>query len=113
VTAQLIAPAPCAHLMACPQCRRRTGAEVLARHKAERALAAINAPPDPNEERPSARELQVVQLAAQGMDLHEMAAELELSPQTVKSHLRRARGKAGARNTANLIALCLRRRWIK
>lgn len=56
----------------------------------------------------SAREVQVLTLAADGMSNPEIAAELGLSALTVKSHLSRMNRRLGARDRAHLVLLALR-----
>lgn len=52
----------------------------------------------------TARELDVLRLAAQGRSLEEIGHQLYLSRNTVKSHLAHAYGKLGAHNRAQAIA---------
>jgi PAS domain S-box-containing protein len=53
----------------------------------------------------TARELQVVGLVAMGRRAHEIADELGIAPSTVRSHVRRAMRKVGARSQAQLVAI--------
>jgi PAS domain S-box-containing protein len=53
----------------------------------------------------TARELQVVGLVAMGRRAHEIANELGIAPSTVRSHVRRAMRKVGARSQAQLVAI--------
>jgi len=55
----------------------------------------------------TAREAQVVQLIAGGLDTSEIAASLLVSPNTVRSHVRNAMSKLGARTRAQLVARVL------
>jgi DNA-binding CsgD family transcriptional regulator len=55
----------------------------------------------------TAREAQVVQLIAGGLDTSEIAATLLVSPNTVRSHVRNAMSKLGARTRAQLVAQVL------
>ena len=57
----------------------------------------------------SVRELQVLQLLADGMSDREMGAELNVSVETVRSHLKRLRRKLGAINRTTAVARGLRR----
>jgi DNA-binding NarL/FixJ family response regulator len=56
----------------------------------------------------SAREVQVLALAADGLSNPEIARELGLSALTVKSHLARMTRRLGARDRAHLVLLALR-----
>lgn len=56
----------------------------------------------------SRREREVVQLLAQGMSGTEIAEQLVLSPDTVRTHVRNAMERCGAHTRAHLIALALR-----
>jgi DNA-binding NarL/FixJ family response regulator len=56
----------------------------------------------------SAREVQVLALAADGLSNPEIARELGLSALTVKSHLGRMTRRLGARDRAHLVLLALR-----
>lgn len=55
------------------------------------------------------REIEVLELVAQGRTNERIAAELELSPLTVKKHLERMSAKLGAANRAALVALAWQR----
>lgn len=54
------------------------------------------------------RELEVVGLLASGLSGSKIAAELFISPDTVRTHIRNARAKLGARTQAHLIATAAR-----
>ena len=54
------------------------------------------------------RELDVIMLVASGMDNHEIAAQLSVSPFTVKTHAVRAMTKVGARDRAQLVTFTFR-----
>jgi PAS domain S-box-containing protein len=58
---------------------------------------------------PSARELQVLTLLADGATDPQIAKQLELSPATVQTHVRNAKAKLGARTRAQAVALVLER----
>jgi DNA-binding NarL/FixJ family response regulator len=54
------------------------------------------------------RERDIVVLVASGMDNHEIAAQLSVSPFTVKTHAVRAMTKVGARDRAQLVTFAFR-----
>ena len=58
---------------------------------------------------PSARELEVLTLLAEGATDPQIAKQLELSPATVQTHVRNAKAKLGARTRAQAVALVLER----
>jgi PAS domain S-box-containing protein len=58
---------------------------------------------------PSARELEVLTLLAEGSTDPQIAKRLELSPATVQTHVRNAKAKLGARTRAQAVALVLER----
>jgi PAS domain S-box-containing protein len=53
---------------------------------------------------PTPRELEVISLLAMGYRVHEIAAELYISPATVQTHVRKAMAKLGTRSQAHLVA---------
>jgi PAS domain S-box-containing protein len=53
------------------------------------------------------REREVVTLIALGQDTTEIARELHISPETVRTHVRNAMSKLGARTRAHLVAIVL------
>ena len=61
----------------------------------------------------SPRELQVLQLVADGRSAPEIGALLFVSAGTVKTHLKNIYGKLGARDRASAVALALRRGLIE
>lgn len=61
---------------------------------------------------PTARELQIIGGCARGMSNADIAAELELTEHTVKSHLRRAMAAVGARDRAHAVAVAMREGWL-
>lgn len=61
------------------------------------------------EPEPTKRELEVLQLIAEGLTNREIADRLFLSEETVKSHLRHLLGKLQARSRAHAVALGFRR----
>ena len=56
---------------------------------------------------PSSREREVLALLAKGLTDAQIAEMLELSPATVQTHVRNAKGKLGARTRAQAVALAL------
>jgi PAS domain S-box-containing protein len=61
---------------------------------------------------PTPRELDVLRLAAEGLSTEEMATRLEVSPTTVKTHLKNLYAKMGVSNRAGAVAEALRRKLI-
>ena len=59
------------------------------------------------------RQVELLQLAAEGKTMPEMADELFLSRETIKEHLERARFIMGAKNIAHAIAIAFRDELIK
>lgn len=62
--------------------------------------------------KPTAKQLDVIRLIADGMDHAEIAAALWITTDCVNQRIARAFKWTGARNRAHLIALAIRRRWI-
>jgi two-component system, NarL family, response regulator DesR len=58
------------------------------------------------------RELEVLQLAAQGSSSAEIAAKLFLSARTVRNHISRIIGKTGARNRVDAIRIATEAGWM-
>jgi DNA-binding CsgD family transcriptional regulator len=58
--------------------------------------------------RVTARQLDVLQAISNGLSEKQVAAELWLSPQTVKFHLKAARRRMDALNTTHAVALAIR-----
>ncbi len=61
------------------------------------------------EETPSKRELEVLELVADGLFNHEIAAHLFVSEETIKTHMHHLLGKLGARSRAHAISIAMRR----
>jgi DNA-binding NarL/FixJ family response regulator len=81
-----------------PRITRRLIAQFTARRTADRTsderLAVL-----------TEREREVVALVGQGMNNHEIGAELFLSPATARTHVSHAMGKLGARDRAQLVVI--------
>ena len=58
----------------------------------------------------SPREREVLNLLAEGLNGHEIAERLFLSPETVRTHIRNAVTKIGARTRVQAVALAIRER---
>lgn len=59
------------------------------------------------------RELDVVELVADGWSNAEIAGRLHVAEQTVKFHVGNSLRKVGARNRAHLAALAVQRGWLR
>ncbi len=70
-------------------------------------------PPQKLEQRPTARESQVLQLVADGLVNREIGERLFLSEETVKSHVRHLLAKLQARSRAHAVAIGYRRGLIQ
>ena len=55
------------------------------------------------------RELQIMRLLVAGRDTQEIADQLEISPFTVRNHIRRARRKLNANTRIEAVLLAIRR----
>jgi DNA-binding NarL/FixJ family response regulator len=62
---------------------------------------------------PSARELQVLELVGEGKSNKEIATSLEISDETVKTHLRHLYEKLGVSDRAQAVAIALRQQLIE
>jgi PAS domain S-box-containing protein len=60
----------------------------------------------------SAREIEILQLIADGLENEAIARELYISPETVKSHVRRILQKLGAHSRTYAVAVALRRAMV-
>ena len=65
------------------------------------------------EQEPTAREIEVLQLVADGLVNREIGQRLFLSEETVKSHVRHLLAKLGARSRAHAVTLGFRRSLIE
>lgn len=68
--------------------------------------------PEPGSE-PSARELEVLALAAEGLTDVEIGRKLVISKHTVHTHLFRLMGRLGVSCRAHAVAIGYERRWIR
>jgi DNA-binding NarL/FixJ family response regulator len=92
----------------------RAGEIVLHPKVAGRVLARAMSAPDPSatEHGLTAREMEVLKLAATGMSNKEIAGDLSLSVPTVKSHLVSTFSKMGVSSRTEAILDALRRGWV-
>jgi PAS domain S-box-containing protein len=81
--------------------------------RAEPTASEGHSLPAPQGRQPSARELEVLTLLADGATDPQIAKRLELSPATVQTHVRNAKAKLGARTRAQAVALVLERGLIQ
>ena len=61
----------------------------------------------------SVREREIILFISHGATLTQTAEHLEISVDTVKTHMKRIRDKLGARNTAHAIRLAFEGGWIE
>lgn len=59
--------------------------------------------------RPTPREIEILQLVAEGCSTGTIASALFISPETVKSHVANAMARLGASSRAHAVALAYRR----
>lgn len=74
-----------------------------------RGLIDARRPEPPPERVLSVREREVLARLAEGRSIEEIAAELVLSTETIRTHVRNAMGKLGTRTRAHAIVVALRR----
>jgi DNA-binding NarL/FixJ family response regulator len=77
--------------------------------RTKREHASQGPPPAPLDAELSPRELEVLQLVAQGLDNSEIATELYISPRTVKNHVSSILGKLGVPNRVQAAVYAFRR----
>ena len=84
---------------------------IAARSSTTRMLGAVFTPPASREvgQDPTAREIEVLQLVADGLVNREIGERLFLSEETVKSHVRHLLAKLQARSRAHAVAVGFRR----
>ncbi len=90
--------------------RNRAGSQV---GEAPADVVPLRASPQKLEQRPTAREGQVLQLIADGLVNREIGERLFLSEETVKSHVRHLLAKLQARSRAHAVAIGYRRGLIQ
>jgi DNA-binding NarL/FixJ family response regulator len=85
--------------------------ELLARVRTmlRRAGRAVSVPVDRDRSSLTARELEVLQLLARGLDQRGIAAELVITPRTVAKHIEHILIKLPARSRAEAVAIAYRR----
>jgi len=82
---------------------------VAARRDAVDEVVSYPAPLQELEQEPTAREIEVLQLIADGLVNREIGVRLFLSEETVKSHVRHLLAKLQARSRAHAVAVGYRR----
>ena len=82
---------------------------VAVRRSARAEVIPINQRAPEQEQPPSPRELEVLQLISDGLVNREIGVRLYLSEETVKSHVRHLLAKLQARSRAHAVAVGLRR----
>lgn len=87
--------------------RRRLGHAEPAGRLRSGDLRLVQTPAWPGP-RPTARELEVLELVADGCDSGEIALRLHVSEETVRSHVQNLRVKLAARSRAQAVAVAFR-----
>jgi DNA-binding NarL/FixJ family response regulator len=77
--------------------------------RAKDAIAAVNG----NGPVLTGREREILQLTAEGLNLEGIAERLVLSPETVRTHMRNARRKLGARTRTEAVVTAMRTAQIR
>ncbi|MGL4178251.1 MAG: response regulator transcription factor [Dermatophilaceae bacterium] len=103
VAVVVVAPVSCGLLV-----RRVAGVPAVARVGSAQPRVVTSNMPVADRSGLSARELDVLRLVADGLTNAEIADRLSISLETVKSHVRRALEKTGARNRTHLAVLATR-----
>ncbi len=83
--------------------------EVAARRASGAEVIPFTGPLHELEQEPTSREIEVLQLVADGLVNREIGARLFLSEETVKSHVRHLLAKLQARSRAHAVAVGYRR----
>jgi DNA-binding NarL/FixJ family response regulator len=82
-------------------------------HRGESRLAPATADPaEPAAEPPTSRELEVLQLVAEGLHNREIAEQLSVGAKTVEFHVANLRGKTGAHSRVEVVRIARRRGWV-
>jgi PAS domain S-box-containing protein len=95
-----------------------SGARALAvwvatpRHPRRASTVEARSPRARDHNRLSAREIEILQLVADGLENEAIATELYISTETVKSHVRRILQKLGAHSRTYAVAVAFRRQLI-
>lgn len=63
--------------------------------------------------RPTAREIEILQLVAKGLTAKEIGQELEISPRTVQKHMDHLCMKLHAKNRTHLVAIAITLGWVE
>lgn len=63
--------------------------------------------------RPTAREIEILKLVANGLTGKEIGGKLDISPRTVQKHLDHICAKLNARNRTHLVAIAVAIGWIE
>lgn len=71
----------------------------------DRARRRAGLPPGPRSAELTQREREILVMVSQGLSNGDSARALDLSIETVKSHMRRVLGKLGARNRCHAVSL--------
>ena len=98
-----------------------TGESLLSPQATRLLISRFIATPEPAQASPAiellnaltARELEAVTLAAQGLSNTEIAEQLFVSPLTARTHIHRAMAKLGARDRAQLVVLAYQSGLVK
>jgi DNA-binding NarL/FixJ family response regulator len=97
---------------ACAYVARTAGAEALRRAveaaAAQETFVDPDVPPKGSRGKLTRRQLQILQLLADGESTTVAARELDLSEETVKTHTKNALARLGARNRTHAVAIALR-----
>lgn len=97
---------------ACAYIARTAGAEALRRAvlaaAAQETFLDPDLPPKGSRGKLTRRQLQLLQLLANGESTTVAARELDLSEETVKTHMKNALARLGARNRTHAVAIALR-----
>jgi DNA-binding NarL/FixJ family response regulator len=88
---------------------RRFDAAAARRAGTSAEVIPFSAPVKEYEQEPTAREIEVLQLVADGLVNREIGVRLFLSEETVKSHVRHLLAKLQARSRAHAVAVGFRR----